>query len=138
MGCTALLLTPGPLTTSARTRATLDKDWGSRGAVFIALSKGVRTRLAALAGVSGTHSAIPVQGSGMFAVEAAVGSLVLRDGRLLVLVNGSYGRRIVTMATRLDRLHLAVAHGLVARGAGLQFCPIDRDMCELHQPCRAT
>ena len=101
---TPLLLTPGPLTTSARTRAALDRDWGSRDAAFIALSEGVRTRLAALAGVAGTHAAIPVQGSGTFAVEAAVGSLVPRDGRLLVLVNGSYGRRIATMAARLGRL----------------------------------
>ncbi len=47
---------------------------------------------------------MPVQGSGTFAVEAAVGTLVPRDGRLLVLVNGAYGRRIAAMARRLGRL----------------------------------
>ncbi len=60
--------------------------------------------MAALAGVSDTHVAVPIQGSGTFAVEAAIGSLVPRDGRLLVLVNGSYGRRIAAMAGRLGRL----------------------------------
>ena len=98
-----LLLTPGPLTTTARTRAAMGRDWGSRDAAFVALSEGVRARLAALAGVADSHVAVPVQGSGTFAVEAAVGSLVPRDGRLLVLVNGAYGRRIATIATRLGR-----------------------------------
>jgi 2-aminoethylphosphonate-pyruvate transaminase len=98
-----LLLTPGPLTTSARTRTALDRDWGSRDADFIALSEGVRARLATLAGLAGTHAAVPIQGSGTFAVEAAVQTLVPRDGQLLVLVNGSYGRRIVEMARRLSR-----------------------------------
>ncbi len=101
---TTLLLTPGPLTTSDATRAALDRDWGSRDSAFIALSEGIRARLAALAGVSDTHVAVPIQGSGTFAVEAAIGSLVPRDGRLLVLVNGSYGRRIAAMAGRLGRL----------------------------------
>jgi len=98
-----LLLTPGPLTTSEQTRAALGRDWGSREADFIALSEGVRARLAALAGVAGTHVAVPVQGSGTFAVEAAVQTLVPRDGKLLVLINGAYGRRILEIARRLDR-----------------------------------
>jgi len=98
-----LLLTPGPLTTSAQTRAALDRDWGSRDADFTAISEGVRRRLTALAGLAGTHVAVPIQGSGTFAVEAAVQTLVPRDGRLLVLVNGAYGRRIAEMTHRLGR-----------------------------------
>ena len=100
----ALLLTPGPLTTSPRTRAALGRDWGSRDEAFIALSESVRARLAALAGAAGSHVTVPMQGSGTFAVEAAVQSLVPRDGRLLVLVNGAYGRRIADMASRIGRL----------------------------------
>jgi 2-aminoethylphosphonate-pyruvate transaminase len=103
-----LLLTPGPLTTSDQTRAALGRDWGSREADFIALSEGVRARLAALAGVGQTHVAVPVQGSGTFAVEAAIQTLVPRNGRLLVLVNGAYGRRIVEIARRLGRACVTV------------------------------
>ena len=103
-----LLLTPGPLTTSDKTRAALGRDWGSREADFIALSEGVRARLAVLAGVGRTHVAVPVQGSGTFAVEAAVQTLVPRDGRLLVLVNGAYGRRIADIAGRLGRAWVAL------------------------------
>ena len=98
-----LLLTPGPLTTSDQTRAALGRDWGSRESDFIDLSEGVRARLAALAGVERTHVAVPVQGSGTFAVEAAIQTLLPRDGRLLVLVNGAYGRRAVEIARRLGR-----------------------------------
>ena len=98
-----LLLTPGPLTTSERTRAALGRDWGSRDGDFIALSEGVRARLALLAGVADTHAAVPVQGSGTFAIEAAMRDLVPRGGKLLVLINGAYGRRIAEMARRLGR-----------------------------------
>ena len=63
----------------------------------------MRARLAALAGVAQTHVAVPIQGSGTFAVEAAIQTLVPRDGRLLVLVNGAYGRRVVEIARRLGR-----------------------------------
>jgi 2-aminoethylphosphonate-pyruvate transaminase len=99
-----LLLTPGPLTTSSRTRAALDKDWGSRDQDFIALSEGVRIRLAALAGGTGSHVAIPLQGSGTFALEAAIQSMVPKHGKVLVLLNGAYGRRIAEMAFRIGRL----------------------------------
>jgi 2-aminoethylphosphonate-pyruvate transaminase len=39
-----------------------------------------------------------MQGSGTFSIEAVISSAIPRDGRLLVLVNGSYGRRIAQMA----------------------------------------
>ena len=139
---TTLLLTPGPLTTSDATRAALDRDWGSRDGAFIALSEGIRARLAALAGVTGTHVAVPIQGSGSFAVEAAIGSLVPRGGKLLVLVNGSYGRRIATMARRLGRLGgvLEVAEDQVidpvAVAAALTEDPALSDVALVH--CETT
>jgi 2-aminoethylphosphonate-pyruvate transaminase len=46
---------------------------------------------------------VPIQGSGTFAVEAAIQTLVPRNGRMLVLVNGAYGRRVVEIARRLGR-----------------------------------
>ena len=98
-----LLLTPGPLTTSDATRRAMDRDWGSRDAGFIAMSERVRHRLAALAHGEATHAAVPLQGAGSFAVEAAIGTLVPRDGKLLVLVNGAYGRRAAEMAARMGR-----------------------------------
>ncbi len=101
-----LLLTPGPLTTSEATRAALGRDWGSRDAAFVALSDRLRRRLAALAGGAGTHEAVLLPGSGTAAVEAALGSLIPRDGRTLLLVNGAYGRRMAEILRRLGRDHV--------------------------------
>jgi 2-aminoethylphosphonate-pyruvate transaminase len=93
-----VLLTPGPLTTSATVRQAMLRDWGSRDPAFIALNARVRERLVALAGAQGSHVCVPLQGSGTFVVEAMLGTLVPKDGRLLVLANGAYGQRMATMA----------------------------------------
>src|SRR5690606_31955038 len=89
-----LLLTPGPLTTSASVKTAMLHDWGSRDETFIAMNRSVRDRLVALANGTGTHVAVPIQGSGTFAVEAMLGTFVPKGGRVLLLVNGAYGRRM--------------------------------------------
>jgi 2-aminoethylphosphonate-pyruvate transaminase len=106
-----LLLTPGPLTTSDRTRAALNRDWGSRDDDFVTMSESVRRQLAAIAGVADSHEAVPIQGSGTFAVEAAIQTLVPPAGHLLVLVNGAYGRRALDIARRAGRACTALEVG---------------------------
>jgi 2-aminoethylphosphonate-pyruvate transaminase len=98
-----LLLTPGPLTTSASTKAAMLRDWGSRDPEFIALNHRIRDRLVRLVDAEGSHVCVPVQGSGTFAIEATIGTLVPRDGKLLVLVNGAYGQRMVRIASMMGR-----------------------------------
>jgi len=98
-----ILLTPGPLTTSDQTREAMLRDWGSRDEEFIEMNARVRRRLVALAGGEGTHVCVPVQGSGTFAVEATLGTLLPRDGKALVLVNGAYGTRIARMCEVMGR-----------------------------------
>ncbi|MDP6644349.1 MAG: 2-aminoethylphosphonate--pyruvate transaminase [Rhodospirillales bacterium] len=101
-----LLLTPGPLTTSKTVKEAMLRDWGSRDADFIDLTRGVVEDLIRIAGADpslGTYACVPIQGSGTFAVEAAIDTLVPRDGRLLVLVNGAYGRRIVDICNYMKR-----------------------------------
>ena len=97
------LLTPGPLTTSLTVKQAMLRDWGSRDRDFIALNARVRERLVRIAGAEQTHVCIPLQGSGTFVVEAMLDTLVPPDGRLLVLVNGAYGERMVRMARRHGR-----------------------------------
>jgi 2-aminoethylphosphonate-pyruvate transaminase len=60
-----LLLTPGPLTTSASVKQAMVHDWGSRDAGFIAINKMVLEKIVELAGAEGTHVTVPVQGSGI-------------------------------------------------------------------------
>lgn len=88
-----LLLTPGPLTTSASVKQAMVHDWGSRDQGFIAINKMVLEKIAELAGAQDTHVTVPVQGSGTFAVEAMITSFVPKTGKLLVVMNGAYGQR---------------------------------------------
>jgi 2-aminoethylphosphonate-pyruvate transaminase len=68
-------------------------DYGSRDHGFIAVNKRMRERLLAIIHGEGTHVAVPLQGSGTFAVEAMLTTFVPASGKLLVLVNGAYGHR---------------------------------------------
>ncbi len=97
------LLTPGPLTTSLSTKHAMLRDWGSRDHDFIELIARVRENLVRLVGGQHTHECVPVQGSGTFAIEAALGTLVPADGKVLVLVNGAYGKRMVRILRLLRR-----------------------------------
>jgi 2-aminoethylphosphonate-pyruvate transaminase len=91
------LLTPGPLTTTRATKEAMLRDWGSRDGEFVAMNARVRRRLLELVAGEGGHVCVPLQGSGTFIVEAMIGTLVPPHGKLLVLVNGAYGRRMVRM-----------------------------------------
>ncbi|PKU25754.1 2-aminoethylphosphonate--pyruvate transaminase [Telmatospirillum siberiense] len=103
-----ILLTPGPLTTRLETRQAMLRDWGSRDDSFIAMTAEIRQRLLAVAGGGDRHVAVPLQGSGTFIVEAAIGTLLGPNDKLLVLINGAYGERILTIAQRLGRRALAL------------------------------
>ncbi len=92
------LLTPGPLTTSPAVKEAMLHDYGSRDHHLIAINQHVRDRLVEIAGGQGTHVCVPLQGSGTFVVEAMIGTFVPPTGKLLVLVNGAYGQRIVKIA----------------------------------------
>ncbi|QLG86834.1 2-aminoethylphosphonate--pyruvate transaminase [Chitinibacter bivalviorum] len=98
-----VLLTPGPLTTSLATRTAMLKDWGSWDGDFNALTASVCADLLAIANGQATHCCIPLQGSGTFAVEAAIGTLVPKQGKLLVLANGAYGERMANIAKVMGR-----------------------------------
>jgi len=93
-----LLLTPGPLTTSASVKQAMVHDWGSRDAEFLRINRMVLDKIVELAGGQGTHVTVPVQGSGTFAVEAMITSFVPKSGKLLVLINGAYGQRALKIA----------------------------------------
>ncbi|MCU1728515.1 2-aminoethylphosphonate--pyruvate transaminase [Pseudomonas sp. 7P_10.2_Bac1] len=98
-----ILLTPGPLTTSPRTRQAMLVDWGSWDERFNQLTASVCKQLLAIINGTDTHHCVPLQGSGTFAVEAAIGTLVPRDGHVLVLINGAYGKRLAKICDVLGR-----------------------------------
>jgi 2-aminoethylphosphonate-pyruvate transaminase len=88
------LLTPGPLTTSMTVKQAMLHDWGSRDAGFVAINTHMRRRLVELIGGGKDFTTVPVQGSGTFAVEAMLTSFVGPKDKLLILINGAYGKRM--------------------------------------------
>ena len=97
------LLTPGPLTTSLSVKQAMLHDFGSRDATFIELNARMLERLVAIVHGEGTHVSVPLQGSGTFVVEAMITNFVPREGKLLVLINGAYGKRIAKICEYAGR-----------------------------------
>ena len=106
----AVLLTPGPLTTSAATKNAMLRDWGSWDSAFNALTATVCQDLTAIVGGQDSHVCVPLQGSGTFAVEAALGTLVPRRSKVLVPDNGAYCQRIVRILGYLGRAVVVLDH----------------------------
>ena len=97
------LLTPGPLTTSPEVKQAMLHDYGSRDGHFIDINRRMRARLLDIVGGRDDFVCVPLQGSGTFAVEAMIGTLVPPGGKLLVLINGAYGKRIAKIAETCRR-----------------------------------
>ncbi len=97
------LLTPGPLTTAKETKEAMIHDWGSRDSGFIDANARLRQRIVEIANAQETHVCVPVQGSGTFAVEATIGTLVPQDGKPLILINGAYGHRMAKILSVIGR-----------------------------------
>src|SRR5580658_1446991 len=94
-----LLFTPGPLTTSATVKEAMLRDLGSRDAEFLEIVCQIRERLLAIGNAArADYECVLMQGSGTFAIESVISSVIPRDGKLLVLINGAYGRRIAQIA----------------------------------------
>ena len=98
-----ILLNPGPATTTDTVKhALLVADICPREAEFVALVQAVRRDLLTVAGADpSTQTAVLLAGPGTAAVEAALGSLVPANGRVLILDNGAYGERAGQIAAAL-------------------------------------
>ena len=106
------LLTPGPLTTAPQTKQEMLRDWGSWDDEFRAMTAKMRTQLLAMINdKQNQFDCVPMQGSGTFVVEAMLGSLLPRNSKTLVLVNGAYGQRIAQTLAYLKRQHVVLDKG---------------------------
>ena len=105
-----ILLTPGPLTTSLRTKLAMLKDWGSWDTDFNQVTAGVRSRLLDVIHGHDSHVLVPLQGSGTCSVAAAVATVVPRDGHVLVLDNGAYCKRAARLTQLMGRRATVVPH----------------------------
>ena len=99
-----LLLTPGPLTTTDTVKQAMLRDWCTWDDEYNGLVQSIRERLAGLAAPSApdAYTAVLMQGSGTFSVEAVIGTALPREGgKLLVAANGAYGDRLAQIAAVL-------------------------------------
>jgi 2-aminoethylphosphonate-pyruvate transaminase len=103
VGNEPILLTPGPLTTSPRTRQAMLRDWGSWDAAFNSITASIRQDVVRIVQGGPEYTCVPLQGSGTFSVEAAIGTIVPRAGKVLVPNNGAYCARIVRICGYLGR-----------------------------------
>ncbi|WP_428548949.1 2-aminoethylphosphonate--pyruvate transaminase [Profundibacter sp.] len=106
------LLTPGPLTTSYEVKQAMLRDWGSWDGDFRAVTAQMRKMLLDMVNdTKGEFDCVPMQGSGTFSVEAMLASFTPRDGKVLVLSNGAYGKRIAQTLEYLNRDHVVFDKG---------------------------
>ncbi|MEI3559122.1 MAG: 2-aminoethylphosphonate--pyruvate transaminase [Akkermansia muciniphila] len=105
-----LLLTPGPLSTSASVRQAMLQDWCTwdkdynEGVVTV-----IREQLLKLAGLDEEYTTVLLQGSGTYAVEATLSCAVRPQDKLLIVANGAYGKRMGDIARRHGLDHVLVS-----------------------------
>jgi 2-aminoethylphosphonate-pyruvate transaminase len=76
-------------------------DYSTWDVDYNAIVTRVRDSIVRLATNRPGYTCTLVQGSGTFAVEATIGSTVPADGKILIVNNGAYGKRMVETAVRL-------------------------------------
>lgn len=96
------LFTPGPLTTSDGVRAPMQFDYGSRDRRFVDGVREIQMSLISLC-QSPRMECVLMQGSGTFGMESALDTFLSDEDRILILINGAYGRRAREIAERLGK-----------------------------------
>ncbi|MEZ7008953.1 2-aminoethylphosphonate--pyruvate transaminase [Aeromonas sp. S13(2024)] len=104
-----LLLTPGPLSTTATVRASMLQDSCTWDADYNqGVVEPIRRELVRLATgpeYQSDYSVVLLQGSGSYVVESVLGSAIGVDECLLIINNGAYGARMGEMARCLGLSH---------------------------------
>lgn len=93
------LLTPGPLTTTRTVKEEMLFDRCTWDEEYKRITQKIRSQLLQLAGASSElYTAVLMQGSGSFGVESVITTAIGKKDKCLIVTNGAYGERIVTMA----------------------------------------
>lgn len=108
-----LLLTPGPLSTSATVKEVMLRDWCTWDDDYNSIVEQIRRELVQLAVKDrDNYTSVLMQGSGTFVVESVIGSVMPREnGKLLVLANGAYGERLAKITSTLQIPHHLINWG---------------------------
>ncbi len=91
------LLTPGPLTTRHAVKQAMLTDHCTWDDTYKAITASVLNEITHIS-ANDDYATVLLQGSGSYAVEAMINSLCGKNEKILFLVNGEYGRRMLTIA----------------------------------------
>lgn len=114
------LLTPGPLALAPDVKAAMQSDLGSRDIAFRHVTRDIRQWIQEVAGAGPDYSTIPIQGSGTFAIEAALTTFIKDSDKVLVCANGVYGET----AAKILRRH-RLAHRVLTRPITKPIAPAE-------------
>ncbi|AVK64487.1 2-aminoethylphosphonate--pyruvate transaminase [Lactobacillus sp. CBA3606] len=105
-----LLLTPGPLSTTATVKAAMQIDYCTWDSDYREITETIRQQLLTLAQANpDNYTTVLLQGSGSYAVEATLGTAIPRkDAVLMIAINGAYGHRMSTIADYYQIPHVDV------------------------------
>lgn len=93
------LLTPGPLTTTDTVKQQMLFDHCTWDEDYKKITLEIRKKLLRLAHADEeTYTVVLMQGSGTFGVESVLTSCVGKEDKVLILINGAYGARMVDIA----------------------------------------
>ncbi|MDT6990549.1 2-aminoethylphosphonate--pyruvate transaminase [Lactiplantibacillus pentosus] len=105
-----LLLTPGPLSTTASVKDAMQIDYCTWDSDYRQVTETIRQQILAMAQADAeTYTTVLLQGSGSFGVEATIGTAVPRTkATLMIAINGAYGQRISQIAEYYGIPHVDV------------------------------
>jgi 2-aminoethylphosphonate-pyruvate transaminase len=112
----AVLLNPGPVNVDPEVREALAyPDVCHREPEVAALMATVREKIARVCGGGEDRTGVLVTGSGTAALEAAFASIIPPDGRILILDNGHYGKRLREIVAAHGVPHASLEFGWTGR-----------------------
>jgi len=91
------LMTPGPLTTKASVKNAMLTDHCTWSDEYKQIARGVCNEITNIS-ADESYATVLFQGSGSYAVESMINSLCAPDQKILFLVNGEYGKRMLRIA----------------------------------------
>lgn len=105
------LFTPGPIETKDEVRRAMLRDLGSRDNELTSITQRIRRNILNLANATDHYTCIPLQGSGTFGMEAAIGTFIGKNQKPLVIINGIYGQRITKILDKSSKQYKTFAVG---------------------------
>ncbi len=105
------LLTPGPLTTKYNVKHAMLTDHCTWDDEYKEITTSVMDDITNIS-ADDSYATVLLQGSGSYAVEAMINCFCNKSKKILFLVNGEYGKRMVTIAQNSKRSFITLSFNM--------------------------